>query len=245
MSGLSATRAAVLCCMVAAVDAVAAEDAPPSPSPLPSWLIFSGAEATGRVANGWIGADYAPDGIDRSGLRVRAAGSAGGYLTSHPDDSAADITVRKETATLAAGYGWITPSRRTALFIGGEVDAREPDHPAVPSSDRGTHWGVAIAGELWAAPSPLVQVMASASYGSARASWALRAAACGRIAGICLGPETAAVGDAAGSEFRFGLAVSGLSVGPFETRLAAGVAHDVEGDADTSAYGLASVWRRF
>lgn len=234
--------ASALCCLAFGSSAHAADQAPPASS-LPRWLLFSGTDAAIRSVSGWLGADFAPDGLDSTGPRLRGVAGFGSYRAGHPTLSGVDIGVEKHTATVSFGHAWITPLGRAALFAGGELDARAPDDAAAASSDRGTRGGAAVSAEVWAAPTPDIQATASTGFGTARSSWAVRASVCSWIGSLCLGQEAAAVGDLAGSELRFGIAITGLSFGATETRLAGGFARKTDGE--DGGYGFITVWRRF
>lgn len=240
--GLRALACRVLGGVVSGLATLAVASAADGPPALPAWLLFSGFDASSQAYAAWAGLDYAPGGLDADGLRLRAVATAGGYRTSRAGSSALDTTVAKQTATAAVGHAWITPTRRIALFAGGEFDSRDPGGSAA-AADRGQRGGAYVAAELWTEPVPGVQVAASASAGTARSAWAVRATACRVIGTLCLGPDVAALGDETGSEVRLGLGVSGLTVGPIKMRLAGGYA--AKDDGTGGPYGFVSLWQRF
>ncbi|ALK10000.1 cellulose biosynthesis protein BcsS [Blastochloris viridis] len=233
--------AGMLCCAAATLPAAAADR--PESAPLPQWLLFSGADASIRSTTGWIGGEYAADGLDKSGLRLRGVIGSGSYRTGHPSLSAADINVDKRFATFSVGHGWVAPTWRAAVFAGTDLDARSPDVAGAAPGDRGTRLGATLGAELWATPSPAVQVTASLGVATTRSSWAFRTGICHRIGSLCLGADAASIGDAAGSELRLGAAVAGLSLGALEMRIGGGLAR--KNDGDRGCYGYLSAWQRF
>jgi hypothetical protein len=233
---------AAMCCVAAGTPANAEGQAAPAPPP-PRWLVFSGMDASVRSATGWAGADFAATGLDADGVRFRGLAGFGRYRAGHPTVPGADIAVDKHIAMVSVGRTWVGPQGQASLFAGGEVDARVPSDDAAPAADRGTRFGPALAAELWATPTPELQFTAAAGFGAARSAWAVRASLCHRIGPVCLGPDGAAIGDPAGSEVRFGVALAGVSIGAIEMRLAGGFAR--KGDGEGGNYGFITVWQRF
>lgn len=242
MGRLWNAHVAAFCCAAAGTPAAAGERAAPA-APPPRWLVFSGSDVSVRSATGWAGGDLADQGLDADGLRLRGVAGYGHYQSGHPTRPGADITVQKQFATVSAGRTWVTSHGQLSLFAGGEVDARRPDDDAATRRDRGLHYGPAVNAELWAMPAPDLQVTAAAGFGMARSAWTLSASLCHRIGWLCLGPEAGALGDPAGSEVRFGVALAGLSIGAIEMRLAAGIARKDDGEG--GRYGFLTVWQRF
>lgn len=242
MGRMRSAHVAALCGVAAGMSAGAEERAAPVAPPA-HWLVFSGTEASVRSATSWAGGDFAVLGLDADGIKIRGVAGYGHYQSGHPTRPGAGIAVQKRFATVSVGRSWGTPHGQLSIFAGGEVDVRWPDDDAATRRDRGLHYGPAVSAELWATPTPDLQVTAAAGFGMARSAWAVRAGFCHRVGWLCLGPEGAAIGDPAGSEVRFGVALAGLSIGAIEMRLAAGVAQKDDGEG--GRYGFLTVWQRF
>ncbi|MGU9980532.1 cellulose biosynthesis protein BcsS [Phreatobacter sp. HK31-P] len=153
--------------------------------------------------------------------------------------------VLEATGTMRAMAGWRQSGLwgSATLFAGLATETRRLS-PALPDPHVGTRIGPAIAIDAWLTPSERVAVHVFASYATTFHAASLRLAPGYDIGkGVFVGPEASFSAHRGTLRSRFGLHVTGFTIGTVGLRLSGGYAMDRGGRS--GLYGGVSLWRRY
>jgi hypothetical protein len=185
-----------------------------------------------------LGAKRGLESLDHDGF-VALASVGGGRR----DESSSGVSRRRYTAGAAAvfGYQWLFDWGVAAIYAGPEITTEivTDGHGFVPLPCQP---GLRLHGEVWARPTEMTLVQATAVAGSARDSLWMRVAGGYRLWGAYLGPEVSAYLDATGyQKWNFGLHGTDFDVGRFSARVSVGLQAE-SGGRRASPYVALSVW---
>jgi hypothetical protein len=188
------------------------------PDYAPSIVIdASGSFTSKQSAFGAVAVTGALDGnLRQSGFLGRAEFVGGGYRY---EATTAGVTRRIDATQTAGGalvgYNWVSPNWTFALFAGAQaVDTHLSPFDA-NNATHGTHVGAKFVGEFYGNPTDRTMFSGYASYGTANNDYYSRfKAGYALVRQVFIGPEFLALGDLFYTEYRAGLHLTGVTLGP-------------------------------
>jgi hypothetical protein len=183
--------------------------------------------STGGLSGMWSGtvAPFGP--LGRSGPRL-----LGQAAVSSQGDGEGDAL---------AGYAWVRgEDLGLSLALGASVQSDPPGRADPGSPPPGVRWGAKVVLESYASPSARVFLHGLGSCATAGPRYYVHLeAGYAFFGGMPLGPEVLFLGDDRHAEWRAGVHLTGIELGPAELDVSAGYLH--ERGAGSGAYGLSSV----
>jgi len=198
--------------------------------------------STGSVfAN--AGVTAALDGsLRESGARLKVDAMAGTY--EYRAASGRDIRADQIEGAALLGYEWIWREAKLAGYVGLAVRNTALSALDPRNAVAGTSYGIKAAFDFYARPSEKTMVSATGSFTTNDNAYFTRFRAGYRIGeGIYLGPELAFLGNDFYNQWRAGLHLTGLELGPVQASLSAGYMRDREQKG--GAYGSVDVRAKF
>lgn len=197
----------------------------PAPEERDAWIVAVDGYATvgpgqSRFSGGTVTA--APQGdLLASGPRLRFDGMLGSYRTA--GGGRGD---QAEVSALA-GYAFVAPDAVLSAYVGLNLRSNGLANVAAGTVADSTTLGVKTVLDLYARPTPATMIHATGSYASAfNAYYGRLRGGFSAFAGGYVGPEFALLGDDNYRQWRAGLHLSGLQLGPMQLGIAAGYARD-------------------
>jgi hypothetical protein len=191
---------------------------------------------------------WAPIGLlDVSGLRFRVAGDVGLYNYRNPAAPPPDkINDRDFEGEFLVGYEYIPSDNLTiASYMGYNIQHHQLSFPDPENSTSGTKSGFMGVLESYWNPTDKLKLSEYAEYSTANNTYFVRVRAGVVIAqdNANLGPEITFSGDDQSQQWRLGVHLGGLQIGPVEFGVSAGYLKDhSEG---SGVYGLLATDVRF
>jgi len=171
---------------------------------------------------GYMGVLYAPQGMDKSGIRLSAFGLGGEYRY-HGDPGE---TFKGRFVSADALVGWSHVFNNGAFTL--QVGANYQDHRVRPfdpnNSVQGAKTGFKVQADVWVNPTERTLVYALGSYSTAFDTYYT----VGRLGydfwgkGVFFGPEVGGLGNDRTDQFRVGGHMTGLMIGPGKLTLSTG-----------------------
>ncbi len=180
--------------------------------------------------------------LQQSGARVRVEAMAGSY--GYTNDAGAHVNGRQVEGGALIGYEWIWREARLAGLVGLSVrnttlSITDPGNPVV-----GTSVGVKGSLDFYTRPTDRTMVSAHGSFSSNDMAYYTRFKAGYRIgSNLFVGPEAYIMGNDFYSQWRLGVHLTGLQMGPLQAGLSAGYLHDREQKG--GAYGTFDLRAQF
>jgi hypothetical protein len=222
-----------------------------------STLLFGGVDGS-SAGNAFVyaGAVHAPYGsVDSQGFLIRLFGGHGFYDYRK---NGADIDGRVTRAEALLGWQWWRGEVRVATFAGVDVQSHDLSAPDPGNRVAGTHAGGRFHAEIAAPLAVGWRFFAMAAASTANRAWnvygklsaelsILTPGAPAAIRALNIGPEFSASGDKSYDQWRAGLQLGGLRLGPANLGVSAGYVRNTRrGASDRSgAYGGISAWAKF
>jgi opacity protein-like surface antigen len=175
-----------------------------------------------RSLAGYTGVLYAPQGMDKSGIRLSAFGLVGDYKYN------GDIgeSFKGRFVSTDALVGWSNVFNNGAFTL--QVGVNYQDHHVTPfdpnNSVQGAKAGFKVQGDVWVNPTERTLVYALGSYSTAFNTYY----AVGRLGydflhnEVFFGPEVGGLGNDRTDQFRLGAHVSDIKVGPAKLTISGG-----------------------
>jgi hypothetical protein len=217
-----------------------------TPKPADDWIVSLDASTTVTSTNSVfanVGGTVAVDGsLRQSGARIKVDAMAGTY--EYKAASGAKIQADQIEGSAMLGYEWIWREAKLAGYIGLSLrntglSANDPDNQVV-----GTSYGLKTAVDFYARPTEKTMVSAYGSITTNDKAYFTRFRAGYRVGeGVYLGPEVAFLGNDFYNQWRAGIHLTGLALGPVQTSISAGYLYDR--DQKGGAYGTIDVRAQF
>lgn len=206
-----------------------------------SFLGFEGAFDGFHLSSG-VDAALGPHDQGRGAVFRFTAGSGSSRF---PIDSALPDRVVEISSALRVLVGWRHAGWwGSATAFAGLAGETRRISPALPDPHVGTRFGPAVALDAWLTPFDRVAVQVFASYATPFGAASLRLAPGYDIGkGVFVGPEVTFSAHHETLRSRFGVHVTGITIGPVGLRLSAGHARDRGGRS--GFYGGLSLWRHY
>jgi hypothetical protein len=184
---------------------------------------FTGFDVWRYGFGGYVGAQWAPNRIDRDGFIVRLFGSESVERYVTPAHRYETQTMR---GALLAGYQFQLERLTLQLLGGVDVEADLPKVDRRSASPTG-RVGARLTTDVWWEPTQQLMLQYSFSVGSIGPDTGARAAAGWRLLDrFWVGPEISAFGDQYGRQYRVGAHLTGLRTGDYEWSIGAGYVED-------------------
>lgn len=211
------------------------------------WLLFSGASIAASSQYFYSGGRVSLAGdIERSGLIVAGASGAGLYRYADALAPGGRVGGQFTLHEAAAGYQFVAPGFGLALAAGLRREEHRLSAPDPGNPVQGARTGLLGQFDLWAKPRAGLLVTLAGSAAAVFGGYYLRAGAGWHVPfgnEVFAGIEAAVMGNRQYRETRFGLAVTGLELGPARLSAAAGLA--LARDTGAGGYGWLGAWGRF
>ena len=162
---------------------------------------------------------------DESGFRLRAEGVIGEYKYRASND----VNVRgyQQEGSLLAGYELVWKDAALAGYVGLHVRNNGLSYADPNNSVVGTEYGAKVAASFYATPTDNTFVSAYGSYSTTFNAYYTRVRAGVMVAdGVYVGPEALLLGDNFFQQWRVGVHLTGLSLGPVNVSTAVGYVQD-------------------
>jgi len=175
-----------------------------------------------RSLAGYMGVLYAPQGMDKSGIRLSAFGLAGEY--QYHGDVGETFKGRFVSADALIGWSHVFNNGAFTLAVGGNYQ----DHRVRPfdpnNSVQGSKAGFKVQADLWVNPTQRTLIYALGSYSTAFDTYYT----VGRLGydfwgkGVFFGPEVGGLGNDRTDQLRVGGHMTGLMIGSGKLTLSTG-----------------------
>jgi hypothetical protein len=236
MRGWTARKATCIAALASACATGAlAQDPVPVPAIPPSpelsggahperFLLYGGFDIWHYGYGGYVGAQWAPRGLNNDGFVLSVFASDG----VHRFDTA---SIRYRTtifrAAIMPGWRFKRGNLEVKVFAGPDFERDDYSPVSVAARPHFSQFGARIAADLWWEPNRQMMVAASASATSIARGYSARAATGYRVFDVgWIGPEIAVSADRFSEQYRIGAHLTGVKMAGFEWSLATGYVHD-------------------
>ncbi len=216
-----------------------------APAKRDEWIVTDGSTSVTSHGSVFVstGVTAALNGkLQQSGARVRIEAMAGSY--GYTNDAGTHVNGRQVEGGALIGYEWIWREARLAGLVGLSVrnttlSITDPGNPVV-----GTSVGVKGSLDFYTRPTDNTMVSAHGSFSSNDMAYYTRFKAGYRIgSNLFVGPEAYVMGNDFYSQWRLGVHLTGMQMGPVQAGISAGYLHDREQKG--GAYGTFDLRAQF
>lgn len=200
-------------------------------------LDLSFTAASNQLAGALVGTIGPFGGLETNGLRVRMIGLLGGYRYEAAAAGVGLVTGNQVGGSLMLGYEWIVDRTKIGVFGGLDAINNRLDKFDPTNTTEGTTFGGRIGLDFYSRPTNATMAAGTFSFTTANSGYYLRLR--GGMAvydQIYLGPEVLALGDSFYTQWRLGVGLSGISLGPVQFGVSAGYVND--SSRGGGAYGI-------
>jgi hypothetical protein len=194
--------------------------------------------AASASASGAIVGTVAPfSGLEQNGFRFRAIGILGGYRYDSTAVGVGEVTGNQVGGSLLVGHEWIVNKTKFGVYGGLDVINNKLDKFDPNNDTSGATVGFRAGIDFYSTPTSNTMAAGTFSFTTANTGYYLRLRAGVAVAErVYIGPETLVLGDSFYSQWRLGMHVSGVQVGPLQFGVSGGFANDSSRGA--GAYGI-------
>jgi hypothetical protein len=192
-------------------------------------VLFSGQDLWRNGAFLYGGLIWAPRGLDRDGVLLKALLAGGQYRYFAGDLGGSTVTGTEGLVAVMPGWRIKRGAVEVKVFFGPELQQHRlsPDDPG--NQLRGRSLGLRFATDIWAEPTAATMIAGDASLSSIGGSNSARAAFGWKAFDrFYVGPEMQFYGGEDYAQTRFGAHVTSLKIGATEWSAAGGWAHDTD-----------------
>jgi hypothetical protein len=180
---------------------------------------------SGRSHFGSYGFKWAPYSLDRSGPALMAISGFGqgiGKVYNLGDFEEVSFLENRNRSAFLVGWQWALPRIMLGVFAGADFESRNDIWGRMRIEG-----GARLHGEIWSNPTEGTMLTVTAIASTVQPSlWARAAFGWQWQEGLYLGPESSGFCTDDYSEGRYGLHLTGLTLGPLTLRLSSGFWHD-------------------
>jgi hypothetical protein len=176
-------------------------------------------------------------GLETNGLRVRMIGLLGGYRYDAAAVGVGAVTGNQVGGSLMVGYEWIVDRTKIGVYGGLDVINNRLDKVDPTNETGGNTFGARLGLDFYSRPTDATMAAGTFSFTTANSGYYLRLR--GGMAvydQLFLGPEVLAMGDSFYTQWRFGVGLSGITLGPVQFGVSAGYVSD--SSRGGGAYGI-------
>jgi hypothetical protein len=165
--------------------------------------------------------------LDQSGMRLRLAATIGTFTYMSTVEGVGEVRGDQGVITLLGGYEWVAPTMTAAVYGGLDVWRNSFDKFDPSNETGGTTMGFKLAADVYVNPTRFTMASANVTFSTAHQSYYGRFKVGMAVTEkVFIGPELVAIGDSFSQQYRMGVHVSGLRVGPLQFGLAGGYMSD-------------------
>ena len=205
-------------------------------NPLAS-LDMSFSAANDSLSGALVGT-FAPfSGLEQNGFRFRVIGVLGGYKYDATAPGVGQVTGNQVGGSLLGGYEWIVNKTKIGLYGGVDAINNKLDKFDPNNDTEGTTVGFRAGLDFYARPTESTMAAGTFTFTTANAGYY------GRLRGgiavyeqIFIGPEGLVIGDSFFTQWRLGMHLSGVQLGPVQFGVSGGYVND--SSRGNGAYGI-------
>jgi hypothetical protein len=205
-------------------------------NPLAS-LDLSFTAANDQLAGALIGT-FAPfSGLEQNGFRMRAIGLLGGYKYDATAPGVGVVTGNQVGGSLLMGYEWVVDRTKIGLYAGLDAMNNRLDKFDPNNDTAGTTFGARIGLDFYTRPTDATMAAGTFTYSTANNGYYMRLR--GGMAvyeQTYLGPELLVQGDNFYTQWRLGVGLSNIQLGPVQIGVSGGYVND--SSRGNGAYGI-------
>jgi hypothetical protein len=165
--------------------------------------------------------------LQESGMRTRLSTLLGSYTYVATTAGVGRVSGSQVGGSFLVGYEWVLRTSTVALWGGFDAINTRLNKVDPLNETVGMVFGFKAGLDFYINPTSFTMLSGTMSFSSANAAYFTRFKAGMAIAkGVFIGPELLMLGDNFYSQARFGAHISGVSVGPVQFGLSAGVLND-------------------
>ncbi len=180
-----------------------------------------------QIAGALVGTIGPFGGLETNGLRIRMIGLLGGYRYDAAAVGVGVVTGNQVGGSLMVGYEWIVARTKIGVFGGLDAINNRLDKFDPSNETGGTTFGGRIGLDFYSRPTDATMAAGTFSFTTANSGYYLRLR--GGMAvyeQMYLGPEVLALGDSFYTQWRMGVGLSGIQMGPVQFGVSAGYVSD-------------------
>jgi hypothetical protein len=184
------------------------------------------ADTNGSVFGTVIGTIAPFDGLDEDGYRIRLSGVLGRY-SYVGSNGIGRVTGTQSDGSFMVGYEWVLRAATVAIYLGADVSDNLLSINDPNNSSKGLHVGGKVAVDFYVNPTPYSMISGTLSYATANNAYYSRFKGGIAIAPqLFVGPEVLVLGDDFYSQWRLGVHLTGLRLGPMQFGISGGYLDD-------------------
>ncbi|MBX9761120.1 MAG: cellulose biosynthesis protein BcsS [Beijerinckiaceae bacterium] len=176
-------------------------------------------------------------GLEQNGLRIRLMGLLGGYSYDATALGVGKVSGNQVGGSLMLGHDWIVEKTKFGVFGGLDVINNQLDKFDPDNKTEGTTIGFKAGFDFYTTPTKSTMATGTFAFSTANSAYYMRLK--GGIAvyeQVYIGPETLVMGDSFYSQWRLGLHLSGVKLGPLQFGVSGGYVNDAVRGA--GGYGI-------
>jgi hypothetical protein len=200
-------------------------------------LDLSFTAANESIAGSIVGTVAPFGGLEQNGFRVRLLGVLGGYKYDATAPGVGLVTGNQAGGSLMLGYEWIVSKTKVGVYGGLDAINNRLDKFDPNNETGGTTFGFRAGLDFYSNPTASTMAAGTFTFTTANSGYYMRLR--GGVAvyeQIFLGPETLVIGDSFFNQWRLGVQLSGIQLGPVQFGVSGGYVNDSSRGA--GAYGI-------
>ncbi|MFN3889571.1 MAG: cellulose biosynthesis protein BcsS [Beijerinckiaceae bacterium] len=200
-------------------------------------LDLSFSAASEQMSGVMVGTIAPFGGLETNGFRLRMIGLLGGYKYDASAPGVGVVGGNQAGGSLLAGYEWIVDRTKIGVYGGLDVMNNRLDKFDPNNDTEGATFGFRAGVDFYSRPTDSTMAAGTFSFTTANMGYYVRLR--GGLAvyeQMYLGPEMLALGDSFYTQWRLGLQLSNIQLGPVQFGVSGGYAND--SSRGNGAYGI-------
>jgi hypothetical protein len=184
------------------------------------------ADTHGSIFGTLIGTIAPFDGLDQDGFRLRLTGVLGRY-SYVGSNGIGRVDGTQSDGSFMVGYEWVINAATVAIYVGADISDNRLSINDPNNASKGVHAGGKIAMDFYVNPTVNTMASGTVSYASANNAYYSRFKLGVAVAPqLFVGPEVLVLGDNFYSQWRAGIHLTGLRMGPMQFGISGGYLDD-------------------
>jgi hypothetical protein len=184
------------------------------------------ADTHGSIFGTLIGTIAPFDGLDQDGFRLRLTGVLGRY-SYVGSNGIGRVEGTQSDGSFMVGYEWVINAATVAIYVGADVSDNRLSINDPNNASKGVHAGGKIAMDFYVNPTVNTMASGTVSYATANNAYYSRFKLGVAVAPqLFVGPEVLVLGDNFYSQWRAGIHLTGLRMGPMQFGISGGYLDD-------------------
>ena len=165
--------------------------------------------------------------VDQTGARFRLDGDVGDYSYKSSIAGIGEVKGTEEDTAFLAGWKWVGNRTSVELFAGPELRSDTLNKYDPGNTGSKTSAGFATNIDVYANPTPYTMAFGQLSYSTVRRAYLAHIKFGIAVAkNVFVGPEALLLGDDLYRQWRVGVHITGVALGPIQLGASAGYLHD-------------------